>query len=407
MTESNQATPNLGEAPTGWQPNPDINAGMRAYLQRAEVRLSTMHRVAGAFLSGAGLLILLPAFLRDVFSGILQALLNFDGFYIFVLLSCLCVVIVLPVYGLYLLFRDLVEFYFVNEHPGWDSDRFFPRFVLSGVSIAKDEYTDKESVTEILQRESYRNFVVSDNDEDYDYFSRIAARHGVGVIPPGRTAFIGGGADERRDTALWTAYGLTGTNDLELVEEVAKTEASLARHAFLLRRLVLRYAKALLLFVMTTLVMIVIYALLYSDNYADVLLTQLIILLAGFQVWSALAPWTVRLPIHWIWTRSSRRKTQSDIAKDPQLTSFETWVFWGAVGVVGIQALVPTLSFAIRYLGLQVDSIVLPWMAAVVLSLTTMVAFASLLYFHVRCRTSRDWPGLVQVDQGRGQQQVG
>jgi hypothetical protein len=32
----------------------------RAYLQRAETRLSTLHRVAGAFISGAGLLTLLP-----------------------------------------------------------------------------------------------------------------------------------------------------------------------------------------------------------------------------------------------------------------------------------------------------------------------------------------------------------
>lgn len=31
---------------------------LRAYLQRAEVRLSTMHRIAGAFLGGAGLLTL-------------------------------------------------------------------------------------------------------------------------------------------------------------------------------------------------------------------------------------------------------------------------------------------------------------------------------------------------------------
>lgn len=38
---------------------------LRAYLQRGEVRLSTMHRVAGAFLSGAGLLLLLPVFAQD------------------------------------------------------------------------------------------------------------------------------------------------------------------------------------------------------------------------------------------------------------------------------------------------------------------------------------------------------
>ena len=41
-----------------WDP-----AGARAFLQRGEVRLSTVHRVAGVLLGGAGLLLLLPALL--------------------------------------------------------------------------------------------------------------------------------------------------------------------------------------------------------------------------------------------------------------------------------------------------------------------------------------------------------
>ncbi len=40
------------------------HAAMRAYLQRAEVRLSTMHRVAGVLLNGAGLLFLFPVLLK-------------------------------------------------------------------------------------------------------------------------------------------------------------------------------------------------------------------------------------------------------------------------------------------------------------------------------------------------------
>jgi len=37
--------------------SPDERAAMRAYLQRCEVRLSTVHRVATALLSGAGILV--------------------------------------------------------------------------------------------------------------------------------------------------------------------------------------------------------------------------------------------------------------------------------------------------------------------------------------------------------------
>ena len=39
----------------------DDRAAMRAFLQRSEVRLSSVHRAATALLSGAGVLVLLPA----------------------------------------------------------------------------------------------------------------------------------------------------------------------------------------------------------------------------------------------------------------------------------------------------------------------------------------------------------
>ena len=41
---------------------------------------------------------------------------------------------------------------------------------------------------------------------------------------------------------------------LGVIEEVARAEASLARHALILRRLVLRYGKALLITIWTTIV---------------------------------------------------------------------------------------------------------------------------------------------------------
>lgn len=46
--------------------DPDARNAMRAFLQRSEVRLSTMHRIANAFLSGAGLLVLFPVFTAAV-----------------------------------------------------------------------------------------------------------------------------------------------------------------------------------------------------------------------------------------------------------------------------------------------------------------------------------------------------
>ena len=45
----------------------ESRAAMRAFLQRSEVRLSTIHRVAQALLGGSALILLLPLFLRDAF----------------------------------------------------------------------------------------------------------------------------------------------------------------------------------------------------------------------------------------------------------------------------------------------------------------------------------------------------
>ena len=55
----------------------DERAAMRAFLQRCDVRLSTMHRVATALLSGAGILVLLPAVERDT---VLQVIVNVIDF---------------------------------------------------------------------------------------------------------------------------------------------------------------------------------------------------------------------------------------------------------------------------------------------------------------------------------------
>ena len=92
----------------------------RAFLQRAEVRLSTMHRIASAFISGAGLLLLLPLFRRDSLSAIVRvswselSLLRSAGggweLYTFSLLFVLSAFVVLfvPIYSMYLLLKDVI-----------------------------------------------------------------------------------------------------------------------------------------------------------------------------------------------------------------------------------------------------------------------------------------------------------
>ena len=52
----------------------ESRAAMRAFLQRSEVRLSTIHRVGQALLGGSALVLLLPLFLRDAFPQMMTVL---------------------------------------------------------------------------------------------------------------------------------------------------------------------------------------------------------------------------------------------------------------------------------------------------------------------------------------------
>ena len=54
----------------------ESRVAMRAFLQRSEVRLSTIHRVAQALLGGSALILLLPLFLRDAFPKMMTVLIS-------------------------------------------------------------------------------------------------------------------------------------------------------------------------------------------------------------------------------------------------------------------------------------------------------------------------------------------
>ena len=103
--------------PPSAEPTADERAAMRAFLQRCEVRLSTMHRVATALLSGAGILVLLPAVERDAVLQVMRVLLEGPVtvtrglLAVSVLLS-----IALAIVVLWLLIIELTRFYFHSNH---------------------------------------------------------------------------------------------------------------------------------------------------------------------------------------------------------------------------------------------------------------------------------------------------
>ena len=141
---------------SGKTTGPENKNALRAYLQRAEVRLSTMHRIAGAFLGGAGLLLLLPTFLRDapvkVFGVINKAVpmlstqWNLPPLLIMIMLGLPVVTAyTIPVYALWLLLQDLTLFYFSVNTPRNVSlgksgkPIFHPRFSLTAIPFSDDE----------------------------------------------------------------------------------------------------------------------------------------------------------------------------------------------------------------------------------------------------------------------------
>ena len=328
----------------------DRNA-MRAYLARAEVRLSTMHRVGVGFLSGAGLLILLPIFLNNGVLFIIRSILNFtppsSDQHIAIIVIYLCLFypfllsLSLPAAALLLLLRDIVRFYFVADPPGFSDKLFNPRFTLTGVAFSPDE---SEAVKARALRYQYGtdmiNFVISNADARSQYYHDIIdiperlivpstrklpklIAQDIMEIPSGKAlsdltnedlvrvhgTYTNGNGEE---TVLNTAYvdrslkeidgfnaalGLAGILDRSLYQEVAHMEVSQARQALKLRRMVLRYFQALLILIWTSIITFFMLPFLQDETGRFPLL---IVFAVAYFIWALFAPFIVQLPLDWI-----------------------------------------------------------------------------------------------------------
>lgn len=297
---------------------PDERNAMRAFLQRAEVRLSTLHRVAVAFVSGAGLLILLPVFFKEELVALIRQLLAHTSdftatgglgiagevllyaciLYPFILSLCI------PLYALYLLLKDVVHFYFTIYLPGFSSDLVTPTFALSGITFSPDESpTAKHKILEYQYSYSGAiNFAIPfSREKRREYFDATIESTNGEIIPETRRwdaikDHIQPGTDEQTANHFSAAFGLARSLDRALIEEVATSEISLVRHIIYLRRLVLRYIKALLMFIWTSLVTFVMLPFLEQDQFPF-----FIIVSVGYLIWSLFVMRVVRMPLGWIY----------------------------------------------------------------------------------------------------------
>ena len=337
--------------------NEDSRAAMRAFLQRSEVRLSTIHRVAQALLGGSALVLLLPLFIRDGFPKLTALLIScYDARQSWVSTSGIAVAavlsIVLPVAAIFLLVGDLLGFYFTSntfgalgaEH-GRTTPRFNPRFIIPGLGFNDDELSDEMRVAlDAGRRDEWtKALLVPRTLDDAGWRDRFDTRmHDIW----GFTAAEGFEGDDDR---LRQSFRLAGLNrDRTLAGDVARTEALLARHVLTLRIVVLRYTKALLLIISTTVATLAAAA--FIEDAARVDPTggrfeagfpyrYLFLVGAVYVFWAPLAARSVTAPLRVIQRHTPGVGKYQDVYLDKRMTQFESaTVFATLLGLIGASA---------------------------------------------------------------------
>ena len=340
---------------------------MRSYVQRAEVRLSTLHRIATAFISGAGLLILLPVFFKEEVVVIIRLFIDhapdfssrLDGpaqtVAAVILYGCLLYLFILslaiPIYSLYLMLKDLVHFYFTIYTPGFPQGLITPSFALSAISFSPDE---SPRVKERILRYEYAtvgsvNFAIPFSPAKRKAYLDETIRCTDGEIIPATRRWddlkdvLPEDIDRETADRFSAAMGLARMLDRQLVEEVATSEISLVRHIIYLRRLVLRYVKTMLLFIWTTIVTFIMLPFLQNEQ-----LPMFLIMAIGYLIWALLVTHFMRMPLGWIYRHLRGIPDEQQI--DRQLVILENQVRGFCIAAVGAAVVALALS-AFLYFG--------------------------------------------------------
>ncbi|GAB4516000.1 MAG: hypothetical protein OHK0046_20450 [Anaerolineae bacterium] len=290
---------------------------LRAYLGRTEVRFSTMHRIATAFIGGAGLLLLIPVFFRDVVDGILTVTLASVTNYfpqwgdvtgglvtavMFVMLMYpFLLSLAIPLYGVYLLLKDVVHFYFTLYAPGFSVNELNPSLSILGLTFSPDESPEAKRRILAYQYRHMEFMIPFSGMRRKQYFESIAEQTREQIIPPTRHPehiqdAVPPDADPNYVRHFNIALGIGRTMERQLVEEVAIMEMALNRNAIYLRRLVLRYIKTFLMFIWTTVV-----SFLTLPFLEDPRLPTLVVLGVSYLIWSSAVMVIVRQPLTWIY----------------------------------------------------------------------------------------------------------
>jgi hypothetical protein len=217
--------------------------------------------------------------------------------------------LILPLWAIYLLMRDLVRFYFTGHHFGTKRGIVtYPRFILSGIRVSDDSLFDPGPIQKARRGPVPTELLVPASATARQRLLREA--HLVGEL-----AGVSATTDEviLQGKLREFLFKYTASTVRTLPEEAAKMEASLARHDSSLRSLVLRYAKAFLLTILTTAVTIVALVVLdfatpaqretIGESASAVIVPGFVLWLAVlgvYAVWCPIAAFIVRRPVVWI-----------------------------------------------------------------------------------------------------------
>lgn len=261
-------------------------------------------------------MVLLPVVEHDAVVSVIRSLLTgtIDPVRILLLVATAASLAV-PSTALWLVLRDLTQFYFHANHIGHDrGESFAPRFTLTALQLPSGELSAVAADTLLHRRRSAEtiSLLVPANDVARARVDgRIVAYGGLGYVPDG--------TDETRALAL---LALTGSRQRDLLDEVAKVEHGMARHVLRTQTIVLRYVKALLALLTTALATFAAAAVVESK--APLSGGDLVWLAAILLAWAPTVVIAVTTPVRWL-ERLLRNEgaTHTAVHQDAELTMVE------------------------------------------------------------------------------------
>ncbi|MGY3132314.1 hypothetical protein ACVWZM_002996 [Bradyrhizobium sp. USDA 4501] len=319
--------------------------GLRAFLQRAETRLATMHAVAAAFIGGAGLLALFPVILRDAISTVLKVLIAqisagspVDMMWAFPF----ALILVIPIHSLYLLLQQLVELYFVPQARQTE-EKFFPFLTIGAILPATDEPGHDLVLDDLLAKE---NLSIVMPGGEAAHSENIRLKHVRKTFPKMADSLPIENQpyppSDNQPDLFRVAAGIASVELHSLSAQAARVIAILIKTNISVRVIVIRYAKALIVFVWSTLFIFLMNSITQSNEMLGEYRKGWLVILG--LIWVAVTPTLTATPLRWL-RRLGKPAGQSGLHSDAHFFQFEAAVY-SACLVVALCILAMALIFS-------------------------------------------------------------